>query len=86
MILTSLVAHTVGKESACNAGDLGSIPGSGRCPGEGNGSPLQYSGLENPMDRGAWQTIVHGVAKSWTRLSTTTFYIKALACENRQDF
>ena len=42
------------KESACNAGDLGSIPESGRCPGEGNGNPLQYSCLENPMDRGAW--------------------------------
>ena len=45
-----------GKESACNAGDLGSIHGSGRCPGKGNGNPLQYSCLENPMDRGAWQT------------------------------
>ena len=58
-----------GKESFCNAGDLGSIPGLGRCPGEGNGYPLQYSCLENPMDRGAWQAIAHGVAKSWTRLS-----------------
>ena len=55
-----------GKDSACNAGDLGSIPGSGRYPGEGNGNALQYSGLENPMDRGAWQATVHGVAKSWT--------------------
>ena len=45
---------SVGKESACNAGDLGSIPGSGRSPGEGNDNPLQYSCLENPMDRGAW--------------------------------
>ena len=51
-----------GKESACNAGDLGSIPGSGRSPGEWNGYPLQYSCLENPMDRGAWQATVHGVA------------------------
>ena len=50
-----------GKESACNAGDLGSIPGSGRSPGEGTGYPLQYSGLENSMDRGAWQAIVNGV-------------------------
>ena len=58
-----------GKESACNAGDLGSIPGSGRSPGEGNGNPLQYSCPENPMDRGAWQAIVHGVTKSRTRLS-----------------
>ena len=58
-----------GKESACNAGDLGSIPGSGRSPGEGNGYPLQYSCLENPMDRGPWQATVHGVTKSRTQLS-----------------
>ena len=55
---------SVGKESACNAGDLGSIPGLGRSPGEGNSYPLQYSGLQNSVD-----CIVHGVAKSWTRLS-----------------
>ena len=54
------------KESACNAGDLGSIPGSERPPGEGNGNPLQYSCLKNPMDRGAWWATVHGVAKSGT--------------------
>ena len=54
------------KASACNAGDLGSIPGSGRSPGEGNGNPLQYSCLENPMDVGAWGATVHGVAKSQT--------------------
>ena len=54
------------KESACNAGDPGSIPGSGRSPREDNGNPLQYSCLENPMDRGAWQAIVHRVAKSGT--------------------
>ena len=58
---------SAGKESACNAGDLGSIPGLGRSPGEGNGYPFQYSGLENPMDRGAWRATVHGVAKSWRR-------------------
>ena len=52
------------KESACNAGDQGSIPGSGRPPGEGNGSPLQCFCLENPMNRGAWQATVHGVTKS----------------------
>jgi len=51
------------KESACSAGDPASIPGLGRSPGEGNGNPLQYSCLENPMDRGAWQAIVHGVAR-----------------------
>ena len=56
-----------GKESACNARDLGSIPRLGRSPEE-NGYPLQYSGLENPMDRGAWWATVHGVAKSRTRL------------------
>ena len=60
----SLVAQTV--ESACNAGDLGSIPGSGRSPGEGNGNPLQYSCLGNPMDRGALLATVHSVAKSRT--------------------
>ena len=53
-----------GKESACNAGDLGSIPGSERYPGEGYGSPLQYSCLENPTERGTWPAIVHGVEKS----------------------
>ena len=58
-----------GKESACNAGDLGSILGSGRSPGEGNGYPLQYSYLENFMDRGAWWAVVYGVTKSQTRLS-----------------
>ena len=56
------------KVSVCNAGDRGSIPGLGRSPGQGNGSPLQYSGLENPMDGGAWYAAVHGVAKSWTQL------------------
>ena len=64
-----------GKASACNAGDLGSIPGSGRSPGEGNGTPLQYSCLENPMDREAWETTVHGIAKSRTRLSDFTFTV-----------
>ena len=54
-----------GKESACNAGDPGSVPGLGRSPGEGNGYPFQYSYLENSMDRGAWQALVHGVAKRW---------------------
>ena len=55
-----------GKESACNVEDLGSIPGLGRSPAEGNGNPLQYSCLENSMDKGVWQATVHGVAKSWT--------------------
>ena len=63
-----------GKASAYNAGDLGSIPGSGRSPGEGNRTPLQYSWLENPMDGEAWWTTVHGVAKSRTWLSDFTFF------------
>ena len=62
------------KASACNAGDPGSIPGLGRAPGEGNGKPLQYSCLKNPMDRGAWRATVHGVAKSQTRLSNFTLH------------
>ena len=60
---------SAGKESACNAGDLGSVPGLGRSPGEGNGYPLQYSGLENSMSY-----IVHGVAESWTQLSDFHFH------------
>ena len=60
------------KASAWNAGDPGSIPGLERSPGEGNGNPLQYSCLENPMEGGAWQATVHGVTKSWTRLSDFT--------------
>ena len=55
-----------GKESACNKGDLGSIPGLGRFPGEGNGNPYQHSCLENPMDRGTWWVTIHVVAKSQT--------------------
>ena len=58
-----------GKESSCSARDPGSIPGLGRSPGEGNGKPLQYSCLGNPMDRGAWRATGHGVTKSRTRLS-----------------
>ena len=60
---------SVDKESACGMGEMCSIPGLGRAPGEGNGNPLQYPCLENPMDRGAWWPTVHGVAKSQTRLS-----------------
>ena len=57
-----------GKESACNAGDPGSIPGLERSPGGGHGNPLQYSCLENPMDGGAWQATAHGVSQSRTQL------------------
>ena len=66
------------KESTCNVGDLGSIPGLGRSPGEGKGYPLQYSGLENSMD-----SIVHGVAKSWTRLSDIRFHFWYLFFKGR---
>ena len=61
---------SIGKESACNAGDPGSIPGSGKSPGEGNGNLLQYSCLENPTDRGAWQATVHRAARVGHDLST----------------
>ena len=61
-----------GKASACNMGELGLIPGAGRSPGEENGNPLQYSCLENPMDRGGWYVTVSGVAKSQTRLNDLT--------------
>ena len=60
-----LTCGSAGKESACNVGDLGSIPGLGRVPGEGKGYPLQYSGLENSIDRGAQWATVHGIKKSW---------------------
>ena len=66
LLLLGFPGGSVGKESACNAGDRGSIPGLGRSPEEGNGYQLQYSGLENFTDRGAWQATVHGVAKSQT--------------------
>ena len=77
-ILASLMAQLVKnlpamQENTCSTGDLSSIPGSGRSPGEGNGNPLQYSCLENPMDGGAWGATVHGVAKSRTQLSDLTF-------------
>ena len=73
MMILGLPRWLSGKESACSAGnarDAGSIPGSGRSPEGGNGNPLQYSCMENPMGRGAWQATVHRVAKSRTRLNT----------------
>ena len=66
VVLTGFVVAKLSKESACSTGDPGSIYGLGRCPGEGNGNPPQYSCLENFMDRGAWWATVHGVAKSQT--------------------
>ena len=69
------------KESAHNEGNLGSIPGLGRSPGEGHGNPLQYSCLENSMDRGAWQAVVHGVTKHQTRLKGQHFpFHRVLLC------
>ena len=66
--MTSPLAQLV-KNQPANSGEVGLIPGSGRSPEEGNGNPLQYSWLGNPMDRGAWQATVHGVVKSLTQLS-----------------
>ena len=67
------------KNLPASAGDVGLIPGLGISSGGGNGNPLQYSCVENPMDRGAWQATVPGVTKSWTRLSDSTeFFIKPL--------
>ena len=69
---------SVGKESACNAGDLGLIPGLGRSPGEGNGCPLQYSGLENSMDRGDWQATVMGSQSVGHDQATFTFTLTSM--------
>ena len=68
-VLPFIPGGSDGKESACSTGDLGWIPGLGRSLGEGNGCPLQYSYMENSMDRGAWQATVHGVTKRQTQLS-----------------
>ena len=79
--VTTVSDGSVGKESTCDAGDVGSVPGLGRSPGEGNDKPLQCSCLENPMDRGAWQATVHGVARFRHNLATkpaptTTFQVR----------
>ena len=91
--LNDLPGGSDGKASAYNAGDLDLIPGLGRSPGEGNGNPLQYSCLENPMDRGAWQATVHGVAKvrhDWATslsLSPELLHVKSSwQIENLGDF
>ena len=73
-----------GKESACNAGDLGSIPGLGRSSGEGNDSPFQYSCLENSMDIGAWGAIVHEVTKSRAQLRDTHTHIHTDKTEGKK--
>ena len=72
--LARLPQWLIGKESTCSVGDAGSIPGSGRSPGGGHGNPLQYSCLENPMDRGAWQAVVQRVAKSQTQLKQLSMH------------
>ena len=74
-----------GKASVYSVGDLCPIPGLGRSPGEGNGNPLQYYCLENPMDRGAWKAMVHGVAKSWTRLRDFTFTFNIWTLAHREE-
>ena len=79
-VFLGFLCGSTGKESACSAGDLGLIPGLGRCPGEGKGSPLQYSGLKNSMD-----CIVHGIAKSWTQLSNFHFHFHSAYKLNKQD-
>ena len=71
-----------GKESACHAGDPGSIAGLGRSPGEGNGNPPQYSCLEKPMDRGAWLATVNAVAKSQTQLSNIHLHFDFKNCKD----
>ena len=76
LLLGDFAGGSYGKASAYHAGDPGSIPGLGRSSGEGNGNPLQYSCLKNPMDRGVWWATVHGVAKSRTGLSDfTSLYV-----------
>ena len=79
LVFLGFPGGSAGKESACNVGDLGLIPGLGRSPGEGNSYPLQYCGLENSMD-----CIVPGVAKSRTRLSASTFSFFFLSCDLKQ--
>ena len=85
-----LIGGSEVKASACNAGDLSSISGSGRTPGEGNDNPLQYSCLENPMDGGVWWATVRGVAKYQTRLNDFTsqaskLMLKTLQARLQQD-
>ena len=75
-----------GKASACNAGDLGLIPGSGRLPGEGNGKPLQHSCLENPMNSGTWQATVHRIARVGHHLVTKPLKNKPLKNKNQNGF
>ena len=79
-ILWDFLHSSVSKASACNAGDLDSIPGLGRSPEKGNGKPLQYSCLDNPIDRGAWKATVHRVAKSQTQLKHLSTHARMHVC------
>ena len=79
-LMSTFPCGSAGKESACNVGDLGSIPWSGRSPGEGNGNPFQYSCLENPMDRGVGQAAVHGIAELDMTVGLTNFPVSGY-CE-----
>ena len=79
-LLKGFPGGSVGKEYTCNAGDSGSIPGSGRSPGKEHGNPLQYSCLENPKDRGYWQAIVHRVPKSQTQLKRLSMHSCTIKC------
>ena len=74
-VMEGFTGGSDGKESTCNVGDLGSIPGLGRFPGGRHGNPLQYSCLENLMDRGAWQATAHRVTQSWTRLKRLSVHV-----------
>ena len=74
VVIWNFLGDSDSKDSVCNWEDLGLIPGLGRSPGEGNGYPIQYSCLENPMDKGAWWATIHGVTKSQTRLSDFHFH------------
>ena len=76
LILCDFPDGSDGKESTCNAKDLGLIPGSGRRPGEGNGNPLQYSCLEKSIDRGDWHVMVHEVARGRIQLSDEHFLLR----------
>ena len=82
IIISQFPGSSDGKAYSYNVGDLGSISGLGRSPGEGNGNPPQYSCLENPMDQGAWWATVHGVSKSWTRLSNFILCKTYILCVN----
>ena len=80
-VQTCALPISAGQESACNAGDLGSIPGLGRSSGEGKGYPLLYSVLENSMDRGAWKATVHGISKSQMQLNDFHFHFHVMTGE-----